>query len=277
MLSIALLTTAGLLALACVLVYRTHKLLSNHKLRQAWLRFTCLLATVTTFVLFFGISTVVFTETSELGIYLLPPCFAALCLSLSLLIRQTLIHLRHLYQRDGIGIFDKVTNVHNRYYLEQRLEAEIARSNRYNTPLALVSVEVNGFESLSDEYGHQAGDMAASVVAQSLKNTLRETDVITRYHPGCFLLILPDTPEGNVYSLIARLENALNNRVVIKGSESEKSLCITVRFGISTCTLATCSAQELITKALEMPGTDNKKMSVVKPADSVGQERFELT
>jgi len=210
-----------------VLVFRTRKLLSNIKLRRAWLRFACLLATVTSFVLFFGISSLVFKETSELGVYLLPPCFAALFLSLSLLVRQTLTHLRHLYQHDGIGIFDKVTNVHNRYYLEQRLEAEIARSNRYNTPLALVSVELKSFEKLNDEYGHQAGDMAA-----------RETDVVTRYQPGWFLLVLPDTPEGNVYSLITRLERVLNNLVVIEGSDNENSLSITVGFGISTCTLA---------------------------------------
>jgi len=256
LLSIALLVAASLLALACVLVFRTRKLLSNIKLRRAWLRFACLLATVTSFVLFFGISSLLFKETSELGVYLLPPCFAALFLSLSLLVRQTLTHLRHLYQHDGIGIFDKVTNVHNRYYLEQRLEAEIARSNRYNTPLALVSVELKSFEKLNDEYGHQAGDMAATLVAKSLKKTLRETDVVTRYQPGWFLLVLPDTPEGNVYSLITRLERVLNNLVVIEGSDNENSLSITVGFGISTCTLATGSAHELIQKAMAQPGTE---------------------
>jgi len=207
---------------------------------------------------------------------LLPPCFAALFLSLTLLVRLTLKHLRHLYQRDGIGIFDKVTSVHNRYYLEQRLEAEIARSNRYNTPLALVSVNLAEFETLNDEYGHQAGDMAATLVANTLKNELRETDVIARYLPGCFLLILPDTPERNVYTLITRLESALENRVVIEGSNIENPLCVSVRFGLSTCTLTTNRAKDLIASSLEV-FESNKRMSRNRPVETTSEEVYELS
>jgi len=233
-----------------------------------------LLAIVTSFVLFFGISSLIYKETSELGIYLLPPCFAALFLSLSLLVRQTLIHLRYLFQHEGIGIFDTVTSAHNRYYLEQRLEAEIARSNRYSAPLALVSVAIVGFESINDEYGHQAGDMAASLVASTLKQKLRETDVVCRYHTGCFLLILPDTPEGNVYSLITRLENALNRLEIIKGTAVEKSLCISVRFGVSTCTLSTCKSQEMISSALNPLNTEKPELSGIS-ARSTDEELCE--
>jgi len=258
------------------MVFRTRKLLSNIKLRRAWLRFAILLATVTSFIMFFGVSTIVYKETSELGVYLLPPCFAALFLSLSLLVRQTLRHLRHLYQQDGIGIFDKVTSVHNRYYLEQRLEAEIARSNRYNTPLALVSVEVKNFEKLNDEYGHQAGDMAASLVAKTLKAALRETDVVTRYQPGFFLLILPDTPEVNVYTLITRLESVLDNLVVIEGRDSENSLSITVEFGSATCTLATSGAQELIRRSIDPHGAE-KREPVSRSGLNNRESQYELT
>ena len=275
MLSITLITTASLLALACALMYRTRKLLSNRRMRQAWLRSICLLAIVTSFVLFFGISSIFFKGTSELGLYFLPPCFAALFLSLSLLVRQTLRQLRHLYQHEGFGIYDSVTHVHNRYYLEQRLEAEIARSNRYNTPLALVAVEVKAFEKLNDEYGHQAGDMAATLVATTLKNRLRETDVVTRYNPGCFMLILPDTPEGSVIALIARLEAALNGRVVIEGSERENSLRISVGVGTATCTLGTCSAMEMINKSLEINGTCSRSVPENRAALAVNEELCE--
>ena len=264
------------MAVACVLMFRTRKLLSNRKMRQVWLRSVCLLATVTGFVFFFGISSFLFKGTSELGLYFLPPCFAALFLSLTLLVRQTLGQLRHLYQHDGFGIYDNVTQVHNRYYLEQRLEAEIARSNRYSTPLALVSVEVKAFEKLNDEYGHQAGDMAATLVATTLKNQLRETDVVARYNPGCFLLILPDTPEGSVYTLIARVEDALNALGVIEGSENENSLRISVRFGTSTCTLCTCNALEMIKKSLEFIGTD-KPEPEKQAALLVKEELYELS
>ena len=233
-----------------------------------------MLTTVTSFVLFFGISSLIYTETSQLGIYLLPPCFAALLLSLSLLVRQTLIHLRHLFQQEGIGIFDKVTGAHNRYYLEQRLDAEVARSNRYNAPLALVSVAISGFDSIIDEYGHQAGDMAASLVARTLKEKLRETDVISRFNTGCFLLILPDTPEGNVYSLVSRLRNALNRQEVIQGKGAEKSLCISVRFGISTCTLSTSNSTDMISRSLQALADDKTELGV-KVTPPIGEELCE--
>lgn len=275
MLSIALITTASLLALASVLMYRTRKLLSNHRMRQTWLRSICLLAVVTSFVLFFGVSSIFFKGISELGLYFLPPCFAALFLSLSILVRQTLRQLRHLYHHEGFGIYDSVTHVHNRYYLEQRLEAEIARSNRYNTPLALVAVEVKAFEKLNDEYGHQAGDMAATLVATTLKNRLRETDVVTRYNPGCFLLILPDTPERSVTTLVARLEEVLSGLVVIEGSESENPLRISVGVGTASCTLGTCGAMEMINKSLESIGTCIRSVPETRAVLSVKEELCE--
>lgn len=226
--------------------------------------------------MFFGISSLIFPDTSKLGILLLPPCFAGLFLSLSLLVCQTLSQLKHLYQGDGIGIFDKVTRVHNRYYLEQRLDAEVARSHRYNTPLALVAVDLVDFDILNDEYGHQAGDIAVTRVAETLKKQLRETDIVARYYPNCFLLILPDTPERNVHALVNRLEDVLNGLVVIEGTDSEKSLCVSVRFGLSTCTLSTVNAGEMITKSLQLPAFGNR-ISVGRPPSNVENKFPEMT
>lgn len=165
------------------------------------------------------------------------------------LLRKTIDYIKEVNTINGINIFDPVSGVFNRIYLEQRLDAEVARCHRYGSPLGVVSVEIKDFIQLNDEYGHQGSAIASTKIAKRLKSLLRETDVVASYSAGRFVLVLPDTPEGSLAGLINRLRSAIDGLVVIDGAGVEKSVKVNVIFGTSHCELKTRNGHELIHKA----------------------------
>jgi diguanylate cyclase (GGDEF)-like protein/PAS domain S-box-containing protein len=91
------------------------------------------------------------------------------------------------------AIHDSLTGLHNRYYLNQVLDREVKRSKRYNHCMAFLMIDVNRFKEINDRYGHQVGDEILKVVALSLREAVRETDIVVRYGGDEFLVILLET------------------------------------------------------------------------------------
>lgn len=179
-----------------------------------------------------------------------PLIFGAIIFAYALQTGKTLDYFQEINSIEGVRITDPVTGAYNKTYLEQRLNSEVARSQRYGSPLSVVSVSISGHLIMQREFGHQALGIAGRKVASRLKEVLRETDVVTTLGNGRFLLILPDTPEGSVDTLITRLYGALDGMKIICGAGKEESVCINVNFGKSHCGLHTNSATELIDRAI---------------------------
>jgi len=73
---------------------------------------------------------------------------------------------------------DPLTGVYNRYSLDELLDQEVKRSQRYNHPIDLLMVDVNRFKEINDRFGHQLGDRVLQKVAQLLTEQVRETDIV---------------------------------------------------------------------------------------------------
>jgi len=96
-----------------------------------------------------------------------------------------------------ISRIDALTGVCNRAYFMQRLHEQIALHRVRNQPIGIAVIDVDHFKKVNDTYGHQAGDAALKVIAETLKNTMRETDVVGRYGGEEFVVLLEDAnPEG---------------------------------------------------------------------------------
>lgn len=91
------------------------------------------------------------------------------------------------------AIHDSLTGLHNRYYLNQVLGREVKRSKRYKHCMAFLMIDVNRFKEINDRYGHQIGDEILKEVALSLREAVRETDIVIRYGGDEFLVILLET------------------------------------------------------------------------------------
>lgn len=99
-----------------------------------------------------------------------------------------------LYQKTKIlALYDQLTGLPNRRYLESRLEETAATAKRYGHPLSVAMIDIDFFKKYNDTMGHAAGDKILSTVGGLLRTTIRETDFAARYGGEEFLVIMPET------------------------------------------------------------------------------------
>jgi diguanylate cyclase (GGDEF)-like protein len=104
-----------------------------------------------------------------------------------------------------LSILDPLTGLHNRRFGEQRLEEELARSDRNGEPLALLLFDLDYFKEINDQHGHAAGDMALKEFSRKLKRAIRACDVPIRIGGDEFLVILPECPREKVDIILERI------------------------------------------------------------------------
>jgi diguanylate cyclase (GGDEF)-like protein len=93
----------------------------------------------------------------------------------------------------GQALSDALTGLPNRRFAMERLEQEWALTKRGERTLSCLMVDVDHFKSINDRFGHQVGDEALKLVADTLRRAARTQDVVCRYGGEEFLVICPDT------------------------------------------------------------------------------------
>ncbi len=93
------------------------------------------------------------------------------------------------------GMVDPVTRVYNRFCLEELLQKEMRRCDRYNKPLALIMADLDKFKQINDTYGHATGDLVLSEVGNILRSCVRGSDSVIRYGGDEFVMVLIETEE----------------------------------------------------------------------------------
>lgn len=105
-------------------------------------------------------------------------------------LRSTMAKLTEAHKKDVLT--DSLTGAANRRAYEFELSRRISQWKRSKKPVSLVLVDIDYFKKFNDRYGHQAGDAVLQAVAEVLKNTVREADLVARYGGEEFALVLSD-------------------------------------------------------------------------------------
>lgn len=108
-----------------------------------------------------------------------------------------------------ISLTDPLTGLANRRLLDKRLREELARADRYNHPLALVLLDLDGLKNVNDRRGHEAGDNAIRAVARTLQKTCRSTDLAARLGGDEFAVLAPNITELEARTLAERIRRSL--------------------------------------------------------------------
>lgn len=125
---------------------------------------------------------------------------------------------------------DQLTGVLNRRGLDEAMVREISRAKRGGGKLSVALLDIDNFKRLNDTYGHHVGDSALQHLAKTIKETIRPTDVVSRFGGEEFVILLPDTDLNQAVITIQRLQRALTKQFFMGNNER---LLITFSAGVA--------------------------------------------
>jgi diguanylate cyclase (GGDEF)-like protein len=110
---------------------------------------------------------------------------------------------------------DPLTGLRNRHRFFEDLKRELAAARRYDSPLSLVVLDVDGLRGVNETRGYDAGDRLLLTLGELLLTRLRVTDIAARIGDDDFAVILPRTPLRGAEALSERLLDTLGDWVDI--------------------------------------------------------------
>jgi diguanylate cyclase (GGDEF)-like protein len=130
------------------------------------------------------------------------------------------------------GFTDVLTGWHNRRYFQTRLHEELARSQRDESSLVCLMIDVDYFKQINDRHGHLVGDEVLRQLAHCINAEVRESDVSARYGGEEFVILLPGTALAAGRALAERIRSAVANEAFELGALCEP-LPVTVSIGVA--------------------------------------------
>jgi len=137
----------------------------------------------------------------------------------------------YLYRyMENIASKDGLTNLHNYRAFRERLEDEIQRSNRYETPFILCIADLDKFKRINDTYGHLFGDYVLQETAHIIQSNVRRIDMVARYGGEEFALILVNAVAEDILNHAENIRQQIKDHLFEKDGIKEH---ITISIGIA--------------------------------------------
>jgi diguanylate cyclase (GGDEF)-like protein len=130
-----------------------------------------------------------------------------------------------------VAALDSLTNVFNRRYFEEQLQALFAEACASDWPLSLLFADLDRFKQVNDAHGHQAGDDVLRTVADFLKGQLRDGDLLARYGGEEFVVLLPGVNSKDASRVAGRIATMFRARPHPVGA---RRVWITLSIGVAT-------------------------------------------
>jgi len=128
---------------------------------------------------------------------------------------------------------DDLTGLLNRREFDRLLREEVARCRRYQTPTALIMIDIDLFKNFNDSYGHQGGDEALRTVSQAIRNSVRDIDRVCRFGGEEIAVILPAADRQSAVRAAERIRQAVAERKISVTGDRQAS--VTISLGVATC------------------------------------------
>jgi diguanylate cyclase (GGDEF)-like protein len=160
---------------------------------------------------------------------------------------------------------DDLTGVTNIGFFYEQARTEISRSATTKQPLTLAYIDIDNLRHINETLGHIAGDYLLHEAAQTIRSTLRSTDIISRLGGSKFAILMPETKNENAADIVYKVQENLLDMVKHNGWP------VAFSTGVVTCVGPTCTTGELIKMAEDLMNAareSGKNMMKFKILDS---------
>ncbi|MDD5565798.1 MAG: GGDEF domain-containing protein [Candidatus Omnitrophica bacterium] len=136
-----------------------------------------------------------------------------------------------LYQKvNELAITDGLTQVLSRRYWFERFSEELERSKKLGHTLSCLMIDIDHFKEYNDQYGHLVGDSILKEVSRTIKENIREIDIMGRYGGEEFCVVLTETEKEDAGFVANRILQAVQQRKIVAYDET---FTITISIGIA--------------------------------------------
>ena len=139
---------------------------------------------------------------------------------------------------------DPLTDCYNRRAMRERLDDEFAKAQNSGKDLVCIMLDIDHFKRVNDTYGHGVGDVVIKMVAQVVKEAVRDSDIVARFGGEEFCVVLPNATVEQVKIIAKRC------RMTIE-TQNCGGVKVTSSFGIAALSLGAKSPNDLIHQADE--------------------------
>ncbi|HUX39138.1 MAG TPA: sensor domain-containing diguanylate cyclase [Rectinemataceae bacterium] len=156
-----------------------------------------------------------------------------LSLQLGAVIRTAILHAkldRANTRLSELASTDVLTNLANRRAALQALDRELARAKRASGLVAVIMGDLDHFKGFNDRFGHDCGDYVLSNTASIIADTVRGTDIPSRWGGEEFLIVLGESEPSGAYRLAERLRERIESAAWSYGG---RKLKVTITLGVA--------------------------------------------
>lgn len=149
-----------------------------------------------------------------------------------------------------MSLIDYLTGSYNRCYLDNYAANILSLSNREQKKIAFVKVGIDQFRAVIDEFDYEIGDKVLKVLAKTLKESIRESDLVIKISDDEFLVILLNIiNEENAILISQKLIDNFSKKEVIINEQTKQTLMKTICSGVSIYPDNATSLDEIIKKS----------------------------
>ncbi len=131
------------------------------------------------------------------------------------------------------SLTDNLTGVPNRKAFDMEMKVRAAEALEKGKPLSLITIDIDHFKVFNDTFGHQVGDQVLRLVARTLAEGLRPSEILSRYGGEEFTVIVPNMKLRDAEKLADKLRERIAAKDIINQSKNEKLGRLSISLGVA--------------------------------------------
>ena len=152
---------------------------------------------------------------------------------------------------ERVRTFDELTGAHSFLFLHERLAKEFERAEKHTEPLACCVLDIDHLKVQNERGGRSLGDRVLRGVADVIKGSVRDTDIVARYGGDEFFVMLPATHFAGSLVVASRIWRDIAQKPFVAHEEAHPAVNVTASLGVALFPSRDVRTKDALLSALE--------------------------